>query len=219
MPSRGGACGLPKAVPAGVLAPTGMLVSAAALAGVLALVVGSAVAQPVAAHDVLLRSVPAEGEHVTTAPDRVQLVFDEPVSARFASVVVAGPDSRMWSSGLPTVQGTTVLQPLAPGAPAGGYRVSYRVVSADGHPVSGTRSFVLESMPRSLAAAPATAPPASDLPSAEAAQRAHNGDRSAGGAVPALPAAAGLAVAAVAGLATARRLRRRRRTAAGGAAR
>lgn len=98
---------------------------------------------PASAHDYLISTSPADGRSVATSPARVTMTFNEAVSTRFSTVVVTGPKGGSWQSGGPQVLGATVTQPLRTLGPAGAYRVTWRVVSADGHPVGGAFSFTL----------------------------------------------------------------------------
>ncbi len=107
---------------------------------------GSVAALPL--HARLASSTPANGATVTTV-DQVVLTFNEDVNPDFVAVEVTGPDGSE-TDGDPGVDGRSVTQALAVGLPAGEHEVTYRVVSADGHPISGTLSF-------STTAAPATA--------------------------------------------------------------
>jgi copper resistance protein C len=110
--------------------------SAAALAvGFAALVV---TAVPAAAHDNLVSAVPADGATVTTAPSRVRLVFDENVQR--ADIVVAGPSGARVERGPARVLDKTASIRVDVMA-AGRYTVGFRVVSADGHAVSGQTRF------------------------------------------------------------------------------
>ena len=70
------------------------------------------------------------------------LEFDEPVSSTFATVVVDATGVRV-ALGKPTVMGSNVTQPPRAEMASGRYRVAYRVVSKDGHPVSGESGFTL----------------------------------------------------------------------------
>jgi copper resistance protein C len=110
--------------------------AAAALAGV-ALVLGAA---PAAAHNTLTGSTPADDSTVTGPVTEVVLDFDQAVQTEFAQVAVLGADQTPYGSGEPVVVGRTVTQAVE-SLPDGRYDVSYRVISADGHPVSGTISF------------------------------------------------------------------------------
>ncbi|AHH96444.1 copper resistance CopC family protein [Kutzneria albida] len=112
----------------------------AALIG-LNLVLGVA---PASAHNVLVSSDPPDGASISAGPNRVQLSFDLPVEHGLTTLVVTGPDGGShWEGGPPTVSGGVVSAPLSPLGPAGRYTVDYRIISADGHPVSGRIGFQL----------------------------------------------------------------------------
>lgn len=140
--------------------------------------VGSAVAgllvlcgTPAYAHDVLVASQPGNGAEVSTGPGEVTLRFDKPVQFGFDEVDVIGPGNTYWAAGPTTVSGDTVTAPVRPLGPPGVYTIRYRIVSADGHPVSGQSSFTLTTPGSGLpaagpvvpvtAAVPATASPTS----------------------------------------------------------
>ena len=115
------------------------------------------------AHDSLVSSSPADGQTVATMPDRIVLTMNEAAVAVGTRVVVSGPDGEV-QQGRPRLSKNTVEQALEPSAPAGRYTVTWRVTSADGHPVSGTFSFVASS-----AATPTPSAPASTTSSTAAA--------------------------------------------------
>lgn len=98
---------------------------------------------PAWAHNTLTSSSPEEGAELATPPERIELVYNEPVGRQFSQVTVTGPGGDTWQDGEPRVDGDTVVQPLRPLGPAGTYTVSWRVVSADGHPISGSYTFTL----------------------------------------------------------------------------
>jgi methionine-rich copper-binding protein CopC len=100
-----------------------------------------AVPVPAAAHTTLVSSSPEAGATLPRLPTEVDLVFSEEVQAP-AYVVVTAPDGSRVTSGKPRVDAETVRQPLATG-PAGDYTVAYRVVSEDGHPVTGELTFTV----------------------------------------------------------------------------
>jgi len=113
----------------------------AASAAVLAMsgaLVGLA-ATPASAHAHLVRAVPGDGATVTTAPARVRLVFDENMRAP-AVVAVTGPSGTRVDHGQPQVSDNTANVRVEVKT-AGRYTVAFRVVSADGHPVSAQTSF------------------------------------------------------------------------------
>ncbi|RZS89904.1 hypothetical protein EV189_1683 [Motilibacter rhizosphaerae] len=109
------------------------------------------------AHAVLLKAVPADGTTVATAPGQLQLTFDEAVSRIGAYATLTGP-SGVVTTGTPSTVDETMSVPVQGAMPAGPYAVAWRVVSADGHPVSGTVHFTTTSgAAAQAAAAPAAA--------------------------------------------------------------
>jgi methionine-rich copper-binding protein CopC len=98
-------------------------------------------AGPAAAHDVLISSDPADGSTLQTAPATVTLTFDQPVQEFEPVVTMTGPDGQSYQSGSPTVDSTVVTNTVGPLTVAGEYVIAYRVVSADGHPVTGEVKF------------------------------------------------------------------------------
>ncbi|GAA3184062.1 copper resistance protein CopC [Blastococcus jejuensis] len=113
----------------------------ALLAGLL--LAGVGLAGPAAAHATLVSTDPGEGARLETAPDAVTLEFSEGVSlgAGYARVVTA--DGDRVDTGAADVDDGVLTIPLRSDLPDAGYLVSYRVVSADSHPISGTFSFVV----------------------------------------------------------------------------
>ncbi len=95
------------------------------------------------AHNVLVTSDPADGSSVATGPSRVTLTFDLPVQEGFAAITVIGPDGLRFQHGPAAVDSNVVSMAVNPLGPAGRYTIGYRVVSGDGHPVSGSVGFTL----------------------------------------------------------------------------
>ena len=116
-----------------------------------------------ALHAQLLGSSPEDGSTVATA-EQVVLTFNEDVDATFVKVSVQGPDGSE-TAGKPTVAEREVTQALAPDLPAGEHVVTYRVVSTDGHPVSGSVTFTSAQPPASATPSP-TSTAATPSPSA-----------------------------------------------------
>jgi len=98
-------------------------------------------AGPAAAHDVLISSDPADGSTVQTAPATVTLTFDQPVQNFEPVVTMTGPEGQSYQSGSPTVDSTVVTSAVGEITQAGEYVIAFRVVSADGHPVTGEVKF------------------------------------------------------------------------------
>lgn len=109
------------------------------LFGVLAVLAGPAA--PAAAHAALVASDPANGTIVPDAPNRVTLSFSESVQLLPGKIQVLAPDGSRADQGDPEGSGTTVTIPLRSGGSRGTYLVSFRVISADSHPVAGTLTF------------------------------------------------------------------------------
>jgi copper resistance protein C len=129
-----------------------------------ALLVGAA---PAFAHTRLESSDPADGASLDAAPQRVSLTFNEAMQPGFATVTVIGPDGTAYQSGDVTADRGTVAVGVAPLGPAGRYEIGYRVISEDGHPVTGSVAFTL-TVPGPAAAAPASPGPASTAPATPA---------------------------------------------------
>ncbi|RBY74602.1 copper resistance protein CopC [Geodermatophilus sp. TF02-6] len=104
---------------------------------------GVVTAPPAAAHAELVSSEPADGARLAQAPAQVTLEFSEEVSLGAGYVRVLTSGGQRADAGTPTVDGTAVTVALRSGLPDDGYLVTYRVVSADAHPVSGSTSFVV----------------------------------------------------------------------------
>lgn len=112
-----------------------------------ALVVASSLslaqAAPAAAHDELLSSTPASGERWDAAPEEVSLQFAADVLTIGAAVIVADGAGRDWVVGEPIVDAGSVRVELAADMPEAGYEIRWRVVSEDGHPISGVIPFTV----------------------------------------------------------------------------
>lgn len=138
------------------------------------MVAGSVVpASPASAHASLVSSQPRDGQVLDIAPASVVLRFDENMR-RPAFVAVTAQDGRQVQSGQVQVLDDTVTEQITD-AGAGRYLIAYRVVSADGHPVTAQFSFTVTG---SAAASPGVSPastapsrPASSQHSAEASGR------------------------------------------------
>jgi len=138
----------------------------ALIAAVLAPLLTLLPAPTASAHNALLSTTPARGAVVTTMPTTVVLHFDLPSGALGTGIVVLGPTGNV-AVGAPQLIDTDVRQPINPGSPAGHYTVTWRVVSADGHPVQGTFSFDTTQRAPGTPPTPAAAqpPPAAAGPS------------------------------------------------------
>ena len=101
---------------------------------------GRALARPMPAHAELLSITPANGEIVDTAPDAVVITYSEPVSLTGGSARVLNDDAEVVSAQASVRDGVVTI-PLDSGLPNGTYTVTWRVISADSHPVGGASVF------------------------------------------------------------------------------
>lgn len=132
-----------------------------ALTGLVGLV-GAGVAS---AHDALIGTDPADGSSVDVGPATVALEFSDVVQNIEPLITVTSADGSHWEGSPVSAIGTKVSVPVNPLGPAGVYTVSYRIVSADGHPVEGTTTFTLTTAGTGVAD-PATQPvaPSNSIP-------------------------------------------------------
>jgi len=103
-------------------------------------------AGPASAHAVLEASDPRPDAVLKTLPGTVTLRFDEPVTLVPGSLRVYDPDGDRIDRGdvaHPTDHADQVAVTLESGTAQGSYLVSWRVVSADSHPVSGAYTFAV----------------------------------------------------------------------------
>ncbi len=173
------------------------------LAG-LALLLGAA---PAFAHTKLQSSDPADGASLDTAPQRVSLTFNENMTPGFSTINVVGPEGgTRYETGEVAVEGGVVSTELLPLGPAGRYEIGYRVVSADGHPVTGSVAFTLTTPgPGASAATPAPAAPPAGAAAPPPAAAALDDD---GGGTPVWPWIIGAVVLVGGGVVAALRLGR-----------
>jgi copper transport protein len=96
-------------------------------------------------HASLLRSTPAANSHLAKAPDAIRLVFSEQIVPELSQIALIRPDgssSQLQVANDPHDVHTLVGRIAAlPELTSGRYTVSWRVISADGHPVGGSFIF------------------------------------------------------------------------------
>ena len=118
-----------------------MLARTAAV-GVLAVGVLILVAAPASAHAVLLQTTPGEGAVLTTPPTSVSLRYDEQVTVTPGGIRVYDSKGGRVDDGTITNPSPDVVQlGVRPHLPDGAYVVTWRVISADTHPVQGAFTF------------------------------------------------------------------------------
>jgi copper transport protein len=100
------------------------------------------------AHAALLKMDPAPGAILTTSPKEIRLTFSEEVLPGISSLVLVQVDgTELNLRGANDSHDVHILIAALPLLPPGGYVVQWKVTSADGHPVSGSYSFVVAASP------------------------------------------------------------------------
>jgi methionine-rich copper-binding protein CopC len=94
---------------------------------------------PADAHASLVATSPEDGSRIATAPPSVELTFSEDVDTGF--VAVTAPDGTKVTTSEPRITGADVTVDLAQSDQRGRFAVAYRIVSEDGHPVTGEFTF------------------------------------------------------------------------------
>jgi methionine-rich copper-binding protein CopC len=98
---------------------------------------------PAGAHASLVSTNPADGSQIPTAPETVELTFSEDLNTGF--VAVMAPDGTKVGTSQPRLFGARMSADLADTHQSGMYTVAYRVVSVDGHPLTGQFAFTVTS--------------------------------------------------------------------------
>lgn len=122
-------------------------------------------AAPASAHSALVSSNPAAGAAVTAPLDRVSLTFSEaPLAGLDAGLRIEVRDGsdRDVSTGSVEVSGSSMSKAVA--LADGTYRVLWRYVSPDGHPITGEYSFTASGASAVTSTAAPTASPAPTTP-------------------------------------------------------
>jgi copper transport protein len=111
------------------------------LLATLAVVFSLLFASPAAAHAELLSTTPANGDQLTRPPSEIQMTFSESVNLVDDGIRLVDHVGATVPTPEPTVDAQTVTLPMPADLPEGPYIVTWRVVSSDGHPISGAFSF------------------------------------------------------------------------------
>jgi methionine-rich copper-binding protein CopC len=113
--------------------------------GVLAIGLALGLAAPASAHNYLVSSTPAEGEHLTALPDEFIITTNDDLlnlgeDAGGFALQVQDADGLYYGDGCVAVAGPSMTAPAELGEP-GEYLLTWQVVSIDGHTVSGEIPF------------------------------------------------------------------------------
>jgi copper transport protein len=106
----------------------------------LALLMWAALATACFAHASLLRASPTDGATLLSGPPKIELTFNEPVNLLQATLLTSGGDAHPLDA---TGTGGRIVVALPNDLGNGGYALAWRIVSEDGHPVSGTVAFTI----------------------------------------------------------------------------
>lgn len=128
------------------------------------------------AHADLRSSDPEDGAVLSSAPEAVTFTFSEEILAQGNAVTLTVVDGgQRLPVDPPRVGGDTVTVSWPDRSPAGDFRVAYRVVSADGHPIEGRITLTVEEavgaatpVPVAAEVSPTPDEPASESPDASA---------------------------------------------------
>lgn len=116
------------------------------LSAVLTLVIGSfglMSASPALAHDQLIGSNPKNGAKLDKQPEWLELEFSGNIQDIGTEIQVMH-DGKDVSAGEITIEGRKVTSALPDDLGPGDYKVVWRVVSSDGHPISGDLTFTIK---------------------------------------------------------------------------
>jgi copper transport protein len=113
----------------------------AALAVAVGLLGAVAGASPASAHAVLVGSSPEADALLQEAPTQVVLTFTEPVNPVSGKVRVIAPDGSRVDRDEARPSGAQLIIPLRGVTQPGTYLVTFRVISADSHPIGGAFPF------------------------------------------------------------------------------
>ena len=95
------------------------------------------------AHTSEISTFPSANSHLTTLPKNVQITFATNLMNVGTAMVVLDPSQKNIVSGPIEMDVFSISAPISQSLKTGTYQVSYRVVSADGHPVEGRFNFFL----------------------------------------------------------------------------
>jgi copper transport protein len=112
---------------------------------VLMLVLAAGLSTAASAHASLIGTTISDGAMLAKAPERVTLTFNEPVTP----VVLQLTDAAGQAHALAPAASGTTIQLVLPSLSNGTHVISWRVVSADGHPVGGALVFSVGHQSRS----------------------------------------------------------------------
>ena len=178
-----------------------------------------------AAHDEFLSSYPEAGSTIGTSPTEITLSFSGELLTDSGSAVIEVLDAEGQNIAIdpPVIATVTATQNVSPDPSAGLFTVRWKVVSSDGHPISGEFNYTVEALTigptPGATATPTTSATPTQITETETAETGGRGQTTGGGEF--LPVAAVLTGVGVVGatviivLMMGRERRRRDKAAAG----
>lgn len=152
--------------------PEGVTQAIAFFAGLLLLttsVIGGAV--PAFAHAELVSTDPVDGAVLESAPESLTLNFDSSLLDGMVEVAVSNSTGEIVSGFAVESTGTRATAAWRADLPGDRYTVAYRIVSQDGHPVTGSLSFSYPDL-TTVAASAVAAPEVTTMATPSAAPKA-----------------------------------------------
>lgn len=117
------------------------------------------------AHEQVVSSSPAASEQLTAAPSEVAVNFTDDIMNIGAVMLLSDEAGAEWQLGEVVLEGVTARAAVDAELPDGRYTLAWRVVSGDGHPISGVVPFTVGA----VAEAPVAVPSATGAPAGETA--------------------------------------------------
>lgn len=132
-------------------------------------------AAPAQAHAALVGTDPADGATLDQVPRRVALQFSEDIAPEFVvvNVRVAGSEPERVRTSVETTTVRAMLGGISTSSPSGTretWQVDYRVVSTDGHPITGSLDFTAPAPPTDPATTTAEEAGAAEAPTKGSAE-------------------------------------------------
>lgn len=113
------------------------------LAAISAVFITLLLAAPSFAHDEIIGTNPENEQQLDAAPTEIVLEYSNNLVELGNMVIVRDINDHDWAEGEVIVKNHTLTQKLQPDAPEGWYRVDWRAVSSDGHPITGTYVYLV----------------------------------------------------------------------------
>src|SRR4051812_41729523 len=104
------------------------------------------------AHSVLLNESPAPSSVMAISPDKIELTFNERLEKELFYIKVLDDNGKSVTANKTAMsQDQRQIRLLLPALPDGLYTVSYKIISADAHPIGASYVFTVGSLQESSA--------------------------------------------------------------------